>query len=209
MMQKILWTVLAILLSAGLTACYDPEHGHQTNIEKIHATPATTSVPLSSTDQLPQATLVEVASVHGTDHFYVTARTDKMTNYPCARCHAEGVLEREQKDAHWKVKLKHASADTMTCATCHGTSKRQTGLVSLSGKPIDFNRVDQLCAQCHFQQAKDWNGGAHGKRQGGWAPPRVATACTGCHDPHTPSFPTRWPSTFGIRTLEREGGSHG
>ena len=40
-------------------------------------------------------------------------------------------------------------------------------------------------------QASDWAAGAHGKRVGGWAPPRVVAGCPAGHDPHRPAWETR------------------
>ena len=59
---------------------------------------------------------------------------------------------------------------------------------------VTFDHSYQVCAQCHARQVSDWAGGAHGKRMGGWAPPRVVAGCPACHDPHRPAWETRWPA---------------
>ena len=63
-----------------------------------------------------------------------------------------------------------------------------------------------LCSQCHYAQGEDWAAGAHGKRLVGWRGPRVVMSCTGCHDPHDPTFGTQIPSP-GPR-IPRTGGAH-
>ena len=75
-------------------------------------------------------------------------------------------------------------------------------LNTLTGKSIDFNSSYKLCSQCHSSQFEDWKGGAHGKRIGGWAPPRASLTCVNCHNPHSPSFETRWPSRFNTEQIE-------
>lgn len=215
-------TRLALLLCGALllAGCHEPGDSAVPPLERIRAATATPAVTASSTPLLAGETLVPVPAEDGHAAFAVAARTPKLQQYPCVKCHRDGVLEREQKDAHWRIKLQHAPEAAMSCRSCHGAPRRfgapagqgtneMQALVSLEGQPIDYNRVDRLCAQCHFQQARDWRGGAHGKRKGGWAPPRVATACTGCHDPHAPAFPQRWPTTYGSVPASTQGDHHG
>ncbi|NJO55667.1 MAG: hypothetical protein HC834_04110 [Rhodospirillales bacterium] len=131
--------------------------------------------------------------------FETIARIPRMEGMPCSQCHNEplaAVIAKRPKDqalSHWQVKLQHAPETVMNCQTCHGTGNMDE-LVMLSGKPASFNEPYTLCAQCHATQAKDWAGGAHGKRLDGWAGKRVAENCTGCHNPHSPAFETRWPA---------------
>ena len=77
-------------------------------------------------------------------------------------------------------------------------------LRTLNGQAVAFDHAYQVCAQCHSSQAKDWAGGAHGKRLGGWAPPRVVASCTACHDPHRPALDKRWPSRASRLLTDRE-----
>ena len=120
---------------------------------------------------------------------------------PCATCHTVP-LERMRgpagspRRAHWGVTLKHAPAAVMACATCHTPDDPDT-LRTLGGSQVGFDHSYQVCAQCHSRQATDWASGAHGKRAGGWAPPRVIFACAQCHNPHQPRWDTRWPAVAG------------
>ena len=132
-------------------------------------------------------------------HFETATRTSQIERFPCSRCHDRPVAHlkvaaKGKKAAHWEIELHHASPAVMSCDSCHVLSGGTDSLRSLRGEAISFDHSYQLCAQCHSKQFADWKGGAHGKRLGGWAPPRVVQNCTGCHDPHAPRFHTRWPS---------------
>lgn len=142
-----------------------------------------------------------VAVKGGADkHFSVIARTEELTHFPCKNCHIdEFKLTRPHKEAdvrrsHRDIELKHASADVMTCATCHDFDNVDS-LRKNNGAPVSFDHAYQVCQSCHFQQFKDWAGGAHGKRHIYWQGERVIRNCTGCHNPHRPAFEKRWPVT--------------
>lgn len=131
--------------------------------------------------------------------FETAARTSHIERFPCSRCHDRPLAQLRvaaagRKAAHWEIELRHASPGVMSCDSCHDLSGRADSLHSLRGETISFDHSYQLCAQCHSRQFSDWKGGAHGKRLGGWAPPRVVQNCTGCHNPHAPRLHTRWPS---------------
>jgi len=129
--------------------------------------------------------------------FQVARRTSAISQYPCAACHDRAVEQPSATEpasmqwSHLDVSIVHA--DALRCATCH----RYEGLDQLrlidAGTPINFDHSYLVCAQCHSSQARDWAGGAHGKRLGGWQGERVVETCTGCHDPHQPAFETRMP----------------
>ena len=131
--------------------------------------------------------------------FFVAARTPKMERFPCGRCHNQPLSKLVQrsagegKKAHWSITLQHAPSTTMTCKTCHGEDKMEE-LATLNGNSVNINHSYQVCGQCHSKQMKDWAGGAHGKRLGGWAPPRVVINCAACHNPHRPALESRLPA---------------
>jgi hypothetical protein len=145
-------------------------------------------------------TLAGVARVPVAGHnFETAARTTQMERFPCARCHDRPAAQMKvaaqgRRAAHWEIELKHAPDGVMSCESCHNVNTETDSLHTLRGNAIAFDHSYQLCAQCHSQQVADWTGGAHGKRLGGWAPPRVVQNCTGCHDPHSPRLQSRWPS---------------
>lgn len=130
---------------------------------------------------------------------WIEDRRPHIARFPCSQCHADQGPATGPRDAHFGLALNHAAAEVMQCATCHGEAMRHDSLVSLGGKSIAFETSFQLCAQCHMTQARDFMGGAHGKRLAGWTGPRVVRNCTGCHDPHAPQIEKRWPATAATR----------
>ena len=155
---------------------------------------------LSSEPFLAGIARAEVAGYPARPPFFVVARTADIQNYPCSQCHTVPLPEMHgdgaRKRAHWDVALQHAPATVMACTTCHASGNLDT-LATLQGAPVAFDASYQVCAQCHARPASDWAAGAHGKRVGGWAPPRVVLGCPACHDPHRPAWGTRWPAVAG------------
>jgi hypothetical protein len=158
---------------------------------------------LSSEPFLDGAARVEATGFSNRPRFFVVARTPAIETYPCSTCHTLPV-ERMRgpagsaKRAHWDVTLRHAPPAVMSCGTCHTPDTPGT-LHTLQRTKVDLDHSYQVCAQCHARPADDWASGAHGKRVGGWAPPRVVLACSQCHDPHQPRWDTRWPAVAGRR----------
>lgn len=140
-----------------------------------------------------------LANVHDTVSFLIPERSSQIKSFPCTNCHSKpveqlslGRKENERK-AHWDITVIHGNDEVMNCFTCHNKSTPNE-LVSLTGKSISFDESFKVCNQCHSTQYKDWIGGSHGKRLGGWAPPRIINTCTSCHNPHKPAFESRWPA---------------
>jgi len=129
--------------------------------------------------------------------FFAGSRTDKILRFPCSSCHEQGKpsvpYTSEEPAAHWGLSLEHNR--DMVCKTCHNLNDMDT-LVKLNGDLLSFDHSYTLCAQCHFEQHRDWIGGSHGKRVGGWVRPRIIFNCTGCHNPHNPSIDKRLPNTM-------------
>ena len=156
---------------------------------------------LSTEALLAGAARVEVTGYPDRPRFFVLARTPAIEKYPCATCHTVPLEQMRgpagsPRRAHWGVTLRHAPPAVMSCATCHTPDAPDT-LRTLERSPVGFDHSYQVCAQCHSRQASDWASGAHGKRAGGWAPPRVVFACAQCHNPHQPRWDTRWPAVAG------------
>ena len=128
--------------------------------------------------------------------FYVHERKSLITKYECTNCHSATLDELKATSTsfpHADIKLFHADFNTMNCLTCHNQENFDY-LRSTTDKKIDFDSSYKLCSQCHSSQFKDWKGGAHGKRIGGWVPPRVSKTCVECHNPHSPSFESKIPA---------------
>ncbi|BDS14764.1 cytochrome c3 family protein [Aureispira anguillae] len=141
-------------------------------------------------------------------HFFIPKRQQDLLHYPCSNCHneaLESLKSKEQKlgqKAHWDIQLKHASSDVMTCTTCHSETNMDD-LHSITNKKILFNNSFKVCAQCHQEEYKDWAGGAHGKRIGGWTKPIVKKTCVNCHNPHRPAFEKRLPARYNTKMIEQ------
>ncbi|TYA78508.1 multiheme c-type cytochrome [Seonamhaeicola marinus] len=143
----------------------------------------------------------------GEHKFLIPERKSQIKSYACTECHTKPLDQFQSKDgkkAHWDIKLNHANENTMNCVTCHNGNDMDN-LKSLTGNQIDFNLSYNVCNQCHTKQFEDWKGGAHGKKIGGWAPPRASMTCVNCHNPHEPHFESRWPARFNTqKVIERE-----
>jgi formate-dependent nitrite reductase cytochrome c552 subunit len=100
---------------------------------------------------------------------------------------------------HQGLEFRHGQ---LTCLSCHHADDYNR-LRFADGRPLEFSRVQALCAQCHAPQARDYERGAHGGMQGYWdltRGPRTRKNCIDCHDPHAPAFPRMIPS---FRPLDR------
>ena len=173
------------------------------NNEYVASTPPA-SLEFDETELMQLKTIqsVPVSEINTNDHlpFHVTKRDEKITQFPCSSCHDAPLRETrigdiDNRKSHMDIQLKHAADAIMNCQTCHNYQDMQS-LVLLNTESLDFNHSYQLCSQCHFEQAQDWAGGAHGKRLAGWQGRRVVFNCTDCHNPHSPAFDKRWPVRF-------------
>ena len=129
-------------------------------------------------------------------NFYVVTRKNKITRFECNDCHtnSEVTIKYAKLTTHGDILLNHGNSN-LTCISCHDKTNFNF-LKTNNIMKIDFDHVYELCGQCHFEQKKDWIGGAHGKRINNWAGKRVIKNCTSCHNPHSPKFPVKWPKTY-------------
>lgn len=206
-----------LLLLLAIAACESPgsHQGHESFLARLERKAAAAPAPDMPVIDLPPDSLLagltfaEVRNPGPMPPFSVATRLDKLTQFPCSQCHTlpldkmKGALPDSLRRAHWTIRQLHpvdvalhrvhAGDEVLRCVTCHNADNLDV-LTSLTGREIAFDHSYQLCAQCHAQQHKDWLGGAHGKRLSGWLMPRVVQNCTGCHDPHQPRWPKRWPA---------------
>jgi hypothetical protein len=184
---------LCLLLSLCLLACTDNASGP----------PPPPAAALETGARLRQLQVLEVVDVLGATgpggtRFQAAKRTGLIGQYPCRSCHEQALVEPFSAEvtrrwSHLDIRVDHAAA--LRCGTCH--NYEDLGQLQLiDADPVDFDHSYQVCAQCHSPQARDWAGGAHGKRLGGWRGDRVVETCTGCHDPHAPAFPKRMPQLY-------------
>lgn len=195
---------LSVLMTA-LTGCGDGQHEtpirHHSVLERLsEENDPNDNAGLRSDRWLEgvRASRVRGMDLGEADTFLVENRTHVIERFPCGECHTVPLASMKSPDttkkrAHWELELHHASGDVMSCMTCH-TPDRMDSLSLLQGGRVSFDESYRLCAGCHSSQAKDWIGGAHGKRVGGWAPPRVIANCASCHNPHDPSWKPRFPA---------------
>ncbi|SIS46486.1 Cytochrome c7 [Zobellia uliginosa] len=206
MKNRTLIYFVVVLLGMSLFSCKEEGEYHSIS-DKIEGESKPYHGPLTSEGLLTDTELIEITE--GEHTFLIPERKGQIKSYACTECHSKPVSQMIGKDApkaHWDIKLDHANSDAMNCATCHN-GEDMNQLHTLTGKNIDFNLSYKLCAQCHSNQFEDWKGGAHGKKVAGWAPPRASNTCVNCHNPHSPSFETRWPVRFNTKTaIERNEG---
>ena len=200
-----LWSSVVVLLLL-ISSCKHKEDEYHSITDKIKAESKNYhGTSISSEKFTDHIDKIEISSDGKT--FYIPDRKGKITSFACTECHSKPLQKMQSKDikkAHWNIKINHASKEVMNCVTCHN-SKNMDNLQSLTGSKIDFNRSFNLCSQCHQKQHKDWAGGAHGKRIGGWAKPRVSLTCVNCHNPHSPAIDAKWPARFNTqKVIERK-----
>ena len=187
-----------------MTSCkHDKEHEYHSVTDKIEAeSKSYKGIKTSSETFIDGMNLLEVTENGIT--FLIPNRKDEIKSFKCTECHTKPLAKMQSKDikkAHWNIKLDHADVNTMNCITCHN-GNNMDNLKSITGHDIDFNKSYKLCSQCHQKQYKDWTGGAHGKRLESWATPRASMTCVNCHNPHSPSFETKWPARFNTQKVK-------
>lgn len=119
----------------------------------------------------------------------------------CAACHAPEEKVELKFDAEGKIITPPAHADDVArhgrtigndhCFNCHDPANL-TELRTAGGKKLKLTESTLLCASCHGPSYRDWESGAHGRRNGFWDAKLGATDrkdCTSCHDPHAPATP--------------------
>ncbi len=163
--------ILCILLVFILSSCGEPEDKTE---------PLKT---LSGNEKKQVLKKYRANAVLGETDLFYSLQNHKKND--CRLCHEKAILSHDDgKQSHWNIELKHSQ--TMDCQSCHDEEKPQELL--FGKKRIALKNSYQLCSTCHFEQAEDWKGGAHGKRLSGWKEPRVIMNCVSCHNPHDPKF---------------------
>ena len=190
--------VLVIIVLSGPGAIW---HGCGQQDHKAPSPPASLEVNATERNQLKTTAYLPVEGIQGPGGqlFSVARRINKIGQYPCTACHEIPLAQPSPSDLssrwmHTDIQLHHAVS--MTCQTCHNYDQMNTLQSPDSQAPLSFDHSYNQCGQCHFQQLRDWRGGAHGKRLAGWQGKRVVQNCSGCHDPHAPTFVQRTPMLF-------------
>lgn len=185
-------------MSCFLLACHPPGHDSAGKVwDRFEGLPEVTK-PLHPS--LAGLDLEQVDTNSGV--FWIEKQSQHLNRWPCSGCHPQARPVKNEPAAHWDISLRHADEQVMNCGTCHDARSDMNQLHSLQGLPIDMNRADRVCAQCHTTQVRDWLGGAHGKRLARWEGPAIRFACTQCHDPHQPAWDQRWPQITAPRSQD-------
>ncbi len=194
--------ILVILIFCGFS-CKHHEEDYHSIIDKIENDSKNYhGVSLSSETFIGDLKTLEITENGIT--FLIPDRKSEIISYACTECHTsplKNMNDKNFKKAHWDIEINHANTTVMNCVTCHNGDNMDV-LQSLTGVPIDFNASHQLCSQCHQKQYNDWTGGAHGKIIESWATPRASMTCVNCHNPHDPSFKSKWPARYNTQKID-------
>ncbi len=203
--------VVCVSLLVGLAGCREQQSPTDSFI------PATKGLSLHQISQLPPLENTEAIAGEETPLFPVLIRqletprivTDqadihgRQVSIACGSCHgnlpanptrrsAEGLVE-----FHQQLTFNHGPAEGfLSCLTCHNQDNYNQ-LRLADGTGLAFRDVQQLCAQCHSKQNRDYEHGAHGGMNGYWdrtRGPQTRKTCIECHDPHSPKFPSMIPT---------------
>ncbi|MCP4501508.1 MAG: hypothetical protein GY822_16230 [Deltaproteobacteria bacterium] len=127
----------------------------------------------------------------------LASREDRLENHPCTQCHEHVTAENRRgirPSVHRNIRMQHFGAhdqagevENTRCLQCHSL-KNMNMLQLLDGTEISFNESQKVCAQCHFDKARDWAVGMHSKQIGDWnGDVEYRLMCVECHDSHAPS----------------------
>lgn len=131
---------------------------------------------------------------------------EDMSDFDCYSCHERNKplpLHLDEKQnviipkEHENIKMGHGSHNRNNlCYNCHNESNLLT-LAVRDGRDLKFSDSVQLCGSCHGPTYRDWEAGAHGRTSGYWDRSKgqiQRLICANCHNPHSPSIPTRSPA---------------
>ncbi len=131
-------------------------------------------------------------------HTGMTGPQGQPVTAACSSCHnnrppnVETHTSSDLNEFHQGLVISHGD---LSCLSCHNAANYDT-LKRADGKPIEYQNVMQLCAQCHGPQFRDYQNGSHGGMTGYWdrtKGPRQRNNCIDCHDPHKPVYPKFQP----------------
>jgi len=114
----------------------------------------------------------------------------------CMECHRlfdSPPMERRTLTQHTEIHFRHGMNNR--CFNCHDKKNREV-FALYDGTTIGFDKIPQLCSQCHGTVFRDWQRGMHGKTLGSWdagSGKQRRLTCNECHDPHSPAYPKYEP----------------
>jgi len=119
----------------------------------------------------------------------------RQSSIACSTCHGlrpANYANRVPADLdqfHQQMKFSHGK---LACFACHNP-KDYDSLRLADETVLGYPDVMTLCSQCHGQEARAYEHGAHGGMNGYWDLSRGARTrnnCIDCHDPHVPKYPS-------------------
>ncbi len=168
-----------------------PTNTEATSAEKPFRTPAATRSVVPP--HRPEGTRPSVATGLVNHH-------GEAVGVACMTCHTTREPNRENglnavpREFHQGLVYAHAG---QSCLSCHHAEDYDS-LRLADGRKLAFDEAQNLCAQCHGPQTRDYLNGSHGGMKGYWDKTkgeRTRNTCTDCHDPHAPAYPA-WTPVF-------------
>jgi hypothetical protein len=127
-------------------------------------------------------------------------------DFDCYLCHTRNQAQRLLYDdahnlvippEHENIVMAHGSHDRNNlCFNCHNASNLEV-FQTRDGRQLSFAESNDLCGSCHGPTFRDWEFGVHGRISGYWdrsLGDHHRLDCVSCHDPHSPSIPSRAPA---------------
>jgi formate-dependent nitrite reductase cytochrome c552 subunit len=188
---------------------------------------AATAIITVAVERPAKTTPLPIASKEGTNHpvhirqpkgspRVATGLTDlrgQAVTVSCGTCHSTTTpnpklrASEDLTEFHRGLSFNHGQ---LSCLSCHN-SENYDSLRLADGTAVAFENVQNLCAQCHGPQTRDYRNGSHGGMNGFWdltRGPRTRNNCTDCHDPHSPQFQPMMPVFEPVPTGKKPASKH-
>ena len=131
---------------------------------------------------------------------------EDVDHFDCYLCHEEDKKVELKYDEQSQLIIPEEHEDIVmghgthgrnnNCFNCHDDENLLL-LQMRDGQELKMDNSTLLCGSCHGPTHRDWTSGSHGRTSGYWDRSKGAFKkldCVNCHDPHSPSFPSRHPA---------------
>lgn len=146
------------------------------------------------------------------------AADEDVDHFDCYLCHEEDKKQQLTYDKmgvlvipeeHEDIVMGHGThGRNNNCFNCHDDGNLLL-LQARDGRELKLQDSTPLCGSCHGPTQRDWESGSHGRTSGFWDHSKggfTKLRCVNCHDPHSPSFPSRKPAPGPNYLRQRKGG---